>query len=225
MEVSSFAILIPFCIGWASLAGKQAFDVRKSHEYRSSWAWVFWAVLPVSGLALLWFANGGSEVTVRNVTLGLLGAVLGASALIWAGYALQHGTAKAQSTPSQEAVAPDSKPTTPNPATSSGNFSINQQGGSVNQTYINQVPERLIFSDALGRELLAKIGKDRPVEVIAVGSNSDMLVGRQIHAFLRDNGYSVTLETYGMIAEVPEQALTMTELPSVRRLIVAPSVR
>ena len=225
MEGTALTIFGTACFLWASLAGRQALEMRKSHDYRSSWAWAFWAALPPSVFALLSFSGGSSDLTARNITLGVMGAIMGSSVLIWAGYAMQRLPTQPQSPPHQGIPMPENKPAIPQISTGSGNFSINQQGGSLTQNYINQVPEKLKFTDALCTELLAKIGKDKPLRIIAVGSSSDQIVGQQINTFLRANGYETSLMTVGVMGPPPDQALTLSEFPNARQLVVAPSIR
>jgi hypothetical protein len=100
------------------------------------------------------------------------------------------------------------------------NSGIITQGQTGNNTIINQRP-KLTFTDALGQELLVKIPKDKPVEVLGVGSQSDINVALQIGAFLSRNGYVVTINGAGVLSPPPERAITWNPIAS--RLIVAPS--
>lgn len=125
MGTASLANLGTACFVWASIAGRQAMQMRKGHDYRASWGWAFWAVLPVAAFALLSFSSGG-DMTARNITLGSLGALLGAFALIWVGYLLDGG-AKAQSSTSPEAPVPPPVIHAPN---NQGIVTNNQQGNN-----------------------------------------------------------------------------------------------
>ncbi len=118
---------------------------------------------------------------------------------------------------------PDSKP--PPSVAGSGNFSVNQQGGTVNQTYINQQMQRLKFSEQLGRDLMSKIPRDKPVYITAVGSPSDLQVGADFADFFRANGYKVAYMSVGMLFPQPERQLTLVEHPDAFAITVAPSVR
>jgi hypothetical protein len=118
------------------------------------------------------------------------------------------------------AQAPSS-PTPPPGA--SGNFNYNQQGGVANQTYINQAPPKLTFSDALGAELLAKLPKDKPINLMVVGSNSDAAVGMQIADFLTANRYKVQISRIGVLVPPPDHPLTWVAASS--SLIIAANVR
>jgi hypothetical protein len=109
------------------------------------------------------------------------------------------------------------------PSGASGNFNYNQQGGVTNQTYINKAPQKLTFSDALGAELLAKLPKDKPINLMVVGSNSDASVGAQIADFLTANGYKVQISRIGILVPPPDHPLTWVAASS--SLIVAASAQ
>lgn len=118
-----------------------------------------------------------------------------------------------------QALSPPAAP----PPGATGNFNYNQQGGVTNQTYINEAPPKLSFSDALGAELLSKIPKDKPINLMIVGSNSDAEVGMQIANFLTTNGYKVQISRIGMLVPPPDHPLTW--VASSSSLIVAASIR
>jgi hypothetical protein len=127
MGNTSFYLLGPLVVGWFTLFGRRALEMRKEAKFRESWADVLWAILPALIFALYSYSTSEANVEARNITLGVLGAFAGAAAAIWVGYQLS-GTAVAQQA---DHPAPPGQAQT-------GNFSVNQHGGTVNQTYINQ---------------------------------------------------------------------------------------
>ncbi len=86
MAAGSLTLLGAVCLAWLTLAGRRALEMSKDADYRASWGWAFWALVPASLFAVLSFSSGGGDVTARNITLGALGALMGAAGLIWAGY-------------------------------------------------------------------------------------------------------------------------------------------
>ncbi|WP_146101829.1 hypothetical protein [Rhodopila globiformis] len=171
---------------------------------------------------MLSFWGSEADVTARNLTLGIFGGLVGASALIWTGYLVGDGT-KTRLAPGAEPTASPSPAVSVPPIGASGNFNFNQSGGVVNQTYINQAPGKLEFSDALGTELLAKIPKGKPITVIVTGSRSDIQIGHQINNFLVANGYQTRFSIIGMMIPQPDRPITWDAATS--ELVVAPSVR
>jgi hypothetical protein len=211
-------------VGIAVFGGalRQAFQALEAKRYRSMWAWYSWAFLSSGIFGLVWAANGDPSVLARNIILGVAGAALGGSVAIWAGYAVHDMAAYSQQPTPGASMSDESKQpsSTPN---QSGNFNSNQQGGVTNQTYINQAPEKLKFTDALGAELLARLPKDKPITIRAVGSQSDQMVGIQIANFLKSNGYHIMIGLYGGISPPPDHPLTWNAI--ALELTVAPSVR
>ncbi len=110
------------------------------------------------------------------------------------------------------------------PPGASGNFNLGQSGGNNYQLYINQAPQKLKFTAALGAQLLARIPKDKPMTIDCVGSKSDLTVADQIISFLVQNGYDARPGslTTGIINPAPERPLTWDVATST--LTVAPNV-
>ena len=75
---------------------KNVFDVRKEQKYRELAGSLFWSLIPFAVVCLYWAATGDASVNARNLVLGLLGAAIGASGLIWTGYFFHDRTAQAQ---------------------------------------------------------------------------------------------------------------------------------
>ena len=133
------------------------------------------------------------------------------------------GAAAAAATIYQAVISPlSAQPTQPSLSGASGNFNFNQQGGTVNQTYVNQAPPKLKFTEALGAEVVAKLPRDKPIRVAAVGSKADQAVGVEFANFLQSRGYTVTLALIGIMGPPPDHPLTWDADAS--QLIVAPGV-
>ena len=124
-----------------------------------------WFCFAISFLPIMVMtAISGSELPSmwsRILLSGVVGGIGGALILIGI-IEVFHVKAEAQVTGQNQPPAPPSSSSGPGqapPAGASGNFSFGQQGGTTTQTYINQAPPKLTFTDELGNELLAKLPK------------------------------------------------------------------
>lgn len=188
--------------------GRHALELRKEGNYRASWGWFFWSILPVAASALYLLTMGDMPVEIRNGVLGALGAALGACAFIWAGYMFTGNVSKAQTIP-------------PPPPSINGNCNAL---GNNNSLCNNYGPQKLVFSEALGNLLLERMPIKKPVTLEAIGSPSDWKVGADIQAFLQKNGYSTDLSTIGMQVPPPMHKISLTILPDHYILTVSPSL-
>jgi hypothetical protein len=115
MGAGSFWLLATVCAGWFTLSGRMVFDSLKEQNYQTLYGWTFCALLPTATLALLTFRTN-PDMLAKNLTLGLSGAVLGASGLIWLGYLTtilpqaQPSGAPVQPLSPSEQTAPPSSP-------------------------------------------------------------------------------------------------------------------
>jgi hypothetical protein len=126
--------LAALAIAAFSVFARRAVDMWDKGKYREVASSIFWAMLPVA-LWMLWLSSGETSMLQRNLLLGTIGAIAGAAALIWVGYAFQ-GTARAQSV--------NDAATGKEPVNISGNnnvVSFGQTGGVTAGTYINQAPQ------------------------------------------------------------------------------------
>jgi hypothetical protein len=130
MGGTSSTIIFSLGLAWFALMGRHALDLRKEGNYRASWGWFFWAILPAAVSALYLLTIGGTAVEIRNVVLGILGAALGACAFIWAGYMFTGKVANAQTIQ-------------PPPPSINGNCNAVGNNNLLCNTY---VPKRLKFS-------------------------------------------------------------------------------
>jgi len=93
-------------------------DMYRDRKYREMFGTLFWATFPIAVFGLFWAVNEDPSVMARNITLGIIGAAMGAFGLIWIGYFSQNMAVKAQT------------PSTAPPATNPGGVSsTGQQGG------------------------------------------------------------------------------------------------
>ncbi len=95
--------------------------------------------------------------------------------------------------------------------------------GHIGHNITYQAPPKWSLTEVVRAQLLQNIPKDRTVRVQTVGSSGDQVVGSQVVAFLRANGYDVHHHSFGMLAPPPMTPLTWN--PDNRILTVAPSAR
>jgi hypothetical protein len=84
---------------------------------------------------------------------------------------------------------------------------------------------RLQFTSALGTQLLDEIPSNEPVEVDAIGSASEQLVGLEIAGFLRDHGYVVFTLRAQAISPPPDGPLTVIDGEWKWYVEVVPGIR
>jgi hypothetical protein len=89
-------------------------EMYKDQKYREMAGALFLAVVPVVIFGLFWAANENPSIMARDVTLGLVGAVLGACALVWVGYLVVGPVADTQKSPAPS-PAPITVPSPPPP--------------------------------------------------------------------------------------------------------------
>jgi hypothetical protein len=97
MGINILYIAIPLTSVIAAQLLRHAFEMRRENKYREMFGSVFWAVVPFGVSSLVW-ARTGPDMYAQNLTLGLLGAAIGACALIWIGYVVRGPDAQAQTT-------------------------------------------------------------------------------------------------------------------------------
>ena len=186
------------------------------------------SAMPLGVWLMAWSILAAPPDHWRRTFAVLIGGILGA-VIAFGASELLHGPARAQpASLSDEGPSMPNKPIPPPmspPASSSGNFSVNQQGGTVNQTYVNEVPPKLRFTEGLGLDLLSKIAKNKPLNITLTGSQSDLQVGEDFANFFRRHGYIVNYISTMMLMPPPEHQMTLTESPTSRDLVIAPSVR
>jgi hypothetical protein len=78
---------------------RHALEMKKALNYREMWGTLFWACAPFGISCVIWAATSDSPVVVRNITLGLVGAAIGAAGLIWVGYVISGPTRQSNQGP------------------------------------------------------------------------------------------------------------------------------
>jgi len=177
------------------------------------------APLPLVVWDLMWVVMANPPDSWRRILSILIGAIAGA-AILFGASEMWHN---AQAQPSPTTQGSSTLTNDQSPSGASGNFNFGQQGGNNYQVYVNQNQGKLQFTDDVANQLLSAIPKDKPLTVLAVGSQSDIAVGQQILEFLHSNGYQARMETFGMLIPPPDGPLTWNPKTSV--LTVAPSAR
>jgi hypothetical protein len=99
------------CIAGFGVCLRFALQMLIDKNMRGASAWCFWSFVPPLAVCFIMVAKGDPTMAEvpRNIFLGLVGAIIGASASIWAGYAT-FGSASAQTDESKS--APGSPPVT-----------------------------------------------------------------------------------------------------------------
>jgi hypothetical protein len=102
--------------------------------------------------------------------------------------------------------------------------SHNQSGGITAHTVIIG-PRRAEFDAGVKANILQKIPKDKPVELMAFGSQKDWLIGAAVAEFMANNGYQVRFTPNGVMIPAPEVPFAAVVGESETKFFVAPSAR
>jgi len=90
----------------------------------------------------------------------------------------------------------------------------NQSGGTTT----------LAFDRATADQLVGKLPREKPIDVVAVGSPADWGVAGQYAEYLKTKGFKVTLLRIGMISPPPDQKIKVGDASDPRvGVIIAPS--
>jgi hypothetical protein len=134
MRVSAVPVLLPVTICWVAAFIAHAFAVRREQKYRDFWGAALIAIAPALLSALYLTADPEVGLETRNVTLGIVGGILGAVAAIWLGYLFSGPSAGAQPV----GGAPPSAPPSVEQHNQSGpNFNV---PGTGNQFFLGVPP-------------------------------------------------------------------------------------
>jgi hypothetical protein len=68
---------------------RDVFDVQKQANYRRASGSLFWASIPFGVVSLVWSATGDNSVLIQNILLASIGAVIGASGLVYLGHVVR----------------------------------------------------------------------------------------------------------------------------------------
>jgi hypothetical protein len=120
------------------------------------------------------------------------------------------------------AFLPDGK--AQSPPSVSGNCN-NFGNNNFNCNTLNIVPPRTLFTNELGRDLLAHMPTKKPVSLKTVGASADQKIGDDVQEFLQKNGYTVNRMSIGMIAPPPDHPFSFLDTINEYIITVAPSAR
>jgi len=110
-------------------------------------------------------------------------------------------------------------PESPNPpvinnSDSASTNMLNQTGGA----------NSLAFDRAIADQLVGKLPRGKPIDVVAVGSAADWEVVGQYAEYLKTKGFKVTLLKVGMVSPPPDQKIKVGAASDPRvGVIIAPS--
>jgi hypothetical protein len=91
---------------------------------------------------------------------------------------------------------------------------LNQSGGT----------NSLAFDLAIADQLVRKLPRGKPIDVVAVGSTADWEVVGQYAEYLKTKGFKVTLSRMGMVVPPPDQRIAIGPASDPRiGVIIAPS--
>lgn len=215
MGTGILGIIGIICVAIFGVVLRFALEALDKLNYHKAARWFFFSFLPLGIIAILWAIHGDATMVEKNVVLGLIGAIIGASGFIYGGYAL--GDANRKSQPNEALTKILLEPQFAQNATSYG-----QQGG-ITAGIVNIGPQRLAFSPELGSELLSKMSAKKPVSLQSVGGNADQAVASEIQTFLQKNGFDVNRTSSGMMAPPPDHKVSLIEEPGSYILVIAPS--
>ena len=165
MPVPVVTIVVPITTLWTGVLGAHALAVRREKRFGASWAWGFLAVFPAVLSSVFLTIDQGTSVEIRNIILGIVGALVGAIGAIAAGYWF---AAEAVAQPTQPQATNAAVASNPPISITGGNSAISygQTGGVTAQTYINQVPVTSLM--VIGEDNWKKIGADTYEKDVAV---------------------------------------------------------
>ena len=82
----------------------------------------------------------------------------------------------------------------------------------------------MAFDRAIADQLVGKIPRGKPIDVVAVGSAADWEVVGQYAEYLKTKGFKVTLLKVGMVSPPPDQKIKVGAASDPRvGVIIAPS--
>jgi len=89
---------------------------------------------------------------------------------------------------------------------------------------ITNIAPSLAFDRSIADQMVGKLPRGKPIDVVAVGSPADWGVADQYAEYLKIKGFKVTLSRMGMVVPPPDQKIAIGP-PSDPRIgvIIAPS--
>jgi hypothetical protein len=214
MGTGILGIIGIICVATFGVVFRFALEALDKLNYHKAARWFFFSFLPLGLIAILWAIHGDATMVEKNILLGLIGAIIGASGFIYGGYAL----GDANRSQPNEAVA-----TIPLKQQVSQNINSYGQQGGITAGIVNIGPGRLAFSSALGSELLAKMPIKKKVDITSVGGAADQAVAIDIQNFLQQNGYDVSRKSTAILVPPPDHKISLGDSPNGYVLTIAPS--
>lgn len=87
------------CMALFAALLRPAIDYFDKGNGKSAAQWLFFSSLPLAAFVLLWAIGGDAQMWQKNAALGLIGAFVGASGFVFAGYALGQNAGSGSSPP------------------------------------------------------------------------------------------------------------------------------
>ena len=192
-----------------------AIQMRAETNYTSAWAFLMLSALPLGICTVAWTLKTSPPENLRRVISSVVGCYLGGVALLGVTELLSKsasaqqttiGTSNVMAELEQSSLSPKAIPVQANSAGNQlGNFSIGQQGGVNNQTYVNQTAQPFQFTPELGVELQNVLPKDKLIHVFLIGPEpSSIPIGQQVHGYLAQHGFQVDFKS--AVNYVPRQS-------------------
>lgn len=189
------------CFAVFSVSLRFAFQMMEDAKFQSSARWFFFSFVPLGVISLMWAVNGDSSFMSKNIILGAIGALIGASAFIYVGYALgdtpqeKNGSSGQKDQPTNEIQMTQNTPSSVGPIIDQSVHSTNQSGGITARTVIQGNPKYNFASpsfDGLKTQMVAALPKDKPLTVMALmGNSSSIDLALQVHKYLGDQGFKM----------------------------------
>jgi hypothetical protein len=103
------------------------------------------------------------------------------------------------------------------------NITSNNQQGGITAYQVNIGRIDLVFDETIANAMMAKIPKDRPFGLQAIGSPRDWAVAERYAKHLQNNGYQLSNYTQiGNQSPPPDSPITIVVRPESTSLIISP---
>jgi hypothetical protein len=218
IEILTFAgaLAVAFCTAFCI---PRAVHMNKEGRHLAEYVWYTIGVSAVGLVLIGWAQSGDQYMAAQRVLLFIVGALIGGCALLAVGEWIRPVAAQQPQPPQEQPV---SKP----PPTVNIGPSINTTNQSGGTNTINVGTTRLIFDPAIGEALIKKLPAGRPINLLAVGSGSDLGVAAQYERFLQSRGVQIADSTNSMmLMPPPDHPITVVVSDRGVFVTIAPSAR
>lgn len=208
---------------WKWLDHLGDFATKNVHVLRDAWApFLLWCVIAA---ASVWWIDGkiyDNQIANLQSDKGTLTTRV--SVLDGEIRDLTNKLADAE----KRAAEPIDKRTNPTGMTGAVNGNVTAgsigQTGGVTNVIVNQGPKRLRFTDDLGKALLNAMLIKKPIDLWAIGSDTDQSVANDIQKFLENSGYIIAnRRNIGIIGPPPSKKITLADEGDHYFMTIAPS--